>query len=61
MTVFMGFFVPVFMLYHRLNSDLEKLKMDHQKETSEVEKFPKEISEASSNCKELTEKTNSYR
>lgn len=46
---------------NRLNSELEELKMDHQKETSELEKFPKEISEASSKCKELTEKTNSYR
>ena len=61
MTVFMGFFVPVPMLYQRLNSELEELKMDHQKETSEPEKFPKEISEASSMSKELTEKTNSYR
>ncbi|KAK7797855.1 hypothetical protein U0070_010619 [Myodes glareolus] len=45
---------------NRLNSEREELKMDHQKETSELEKFPKEISEASSKCKELTEKTNSY-
>lgn len=43
---------------NRLNSELKELKMDHQ-ETSELEKFPKEISEASSKCKELTEKTNS--
>ena len=61
MTVFMGFFVPGPMLYHRLNSELEELKMDYQKEMSEVEKFSKEISEASSNCKEMTVKTNSYR
>ena len=61
MTVFMGFLVPGPMLYHRLNAELEELNMDHQKETSELEKFPKEISEASSQCKELTEKTNSYR
>ncbi|KAM7318262.1 hypothetical protein ACRRTK_022999 [Alexandromys fortis] len=45
---------------NRLNSELEELKMDHQKEMSELEKFPKEISEASSKCKELTETTNSY-
>ena len=61
MTVFMGFFVPGSMLCHRLNSEREELKMDHQKETSELEKFPKEISEDSSRRKELTEKTNSYR
>ena len=57
----MGFFVPVPMLYHRQNSELEELKMDHQKETPELEKFPKEISQDSSRSKELTEKTNSYR
>ena len=61
MIVFMGFFVPHPMFYHRLNSEIEELKMDHQKEMSELEKFPKEISEASSKCKELTETTNSYR
>nr|XP_048273165.1 protein Hook homolog 1-like [Myodes glareolus] len=45
---------------NRLNSELE-IRI-HQKETSVLEKFPKEkeISEASSKCKELTEKTNSY-
>ena len=59
MTVFMGFFVPGPMLYHRLNSELE-IRI-HQKETSVLEKFPKEISEDSSRRKELTEKTNSYR
>ncbi|XP_057650032.1 disks large homolog 5-like [Chionomys nivalis] len=48
-------------LNNRLNSELEELKMDHQKEMSELEKFPKEINEASSKCKELTEKINSYR
>lgn len=48
-------------LNNRLISELEELKMDHQKEMSELEKFPKEISEVSSKCKELTEKINSYR
>ena len=61
MTVLMGFFVPRPMLYHRQNSEHEELNMDHQKEMSELEKFPKEISEDSSRRKELTEKTNSYR
>lgn len=51
----MGFFVPVVMLYHRLNSELEVLIMDHQKAMSDLKKFPKEISEALYKCKELTE------
>ncbi|KAK7795573.1 hypothetical protein U0070_007336 [Myodes glareolus] len=46
---------------NRQNSEREELKMDHQKETSELEKFPKEISQDSSRSKELTKKTNSYR
>ena len=46
------------MFYHRLNSELEELKMDHQKETSELENFHKEIRESSYKCKELT---NTYR
>ncbi|CAO2600043.1 Disks large homolog 5 [Lemmus lemmus] len=46
---------------NRLNSELEELKMDHQKEMSDVKKFHKEISEGSYKRKELTEKINSYR
>nr|XP_048312883.1 disks large homolog 5-like [Myodes glareolus] len=46
---------------NRLNSELEQLKMDHQKKMSDVKKFHKEISEGSYKCKELTEKIDSYR
>ncbi|MEJ1271152.1 putative gene 8220 [Cricetulus griseus] len=56
----MGFFAPGAMPYHRLNSELEMVKMEHQKEMSDMKKFPKEISEALCKCKVLTEKTNSY-
>ncbi|EGW05441.1 Disks large-like 5 [Cricetulus griseus] len=45
---------------NRLNSELEMVKMEHQKEMSDMKKFPKEISEALCKCKVLTEKTNSY-
>ncbi|EGW12732.1 hypothetical protein I79_024007 [Cricetulus griseus] len=45
----------------KLKSELEILKMERQKEMSDMKKFPKEISEALSKCKVLTEKTNSYR
>ncbi|OBS64063.1 hypothetical protein A6R68_07398 [Neotoma lepida] len=50
------------MPYHRLNSELEMLKMEHKKEhkMSDVKKLPKEISEALYKCKELSEKTNHY-
>ena len=57
----MGIFAPGAMPYHRLNSELEFLKMERQKEMSDMKKFPKEISEALNKCKVLTEKTNSYR
>ncbi|XP_040608715.1 disks large homolog 5-like [Mesocricetus auratus] len=45
---------------NRPNSDLEMLKMEHQKEMSDLKKYPKEISEALYKCMVLTEKTNSY-
>ncbi|XP_076410505.1 disks large homolog 5-like [Peromyscus maniculatus bairdii] len=57
----MGFFAPGVMPYHRLKSELEMLKTQHKKEMSDVKKFPKEICEASYNCKELSKHTNSYR
>ncbi|KAM7317936.1 hypothetical protein ACRRTK_022673 [Alexandromys fortis] len=47
-------------LNNRLNSELEELKMDHQKEMSEMEKFHKEIRESSYKSKKLTEKINTY-
>ncbi|XP_052608939.1 uncharacterized protein LOC128119611 isoform X2 [Peromyscus californicus insignis] len=46
---------------NRLISELEMLKIQHEKEMSDVKKFPKEITEASYKCKELSEQTNSYR
>ncbi|EGW05442.1 Disks large-like 5 [Cricetulus griseus] len=45
---------------NRLKSELEILKMERQKEMSDMKKFPKEISEALCKYKVLTEKTNSY-
>ncbi|CAH6791584.1 Gm5624 [Phodopus roborovskii] len=45
---------------NRLNSELEMLEIEHQKEISDLKKFPKEISEALYKCKVLTEKTNTY-
>ncbi|XP_059108411.1 uncharacterized protein LOC131901197 isoform X2 [Peromyscus eremicus] len=48
-------------LNNRLISELEMLKTQHEKEMSDVKKFPKEICEASYKCKELSEQTNSYR
>ncbi|XP_041506046.1 myosin-15-like isoform X1 [Microtus oregoni] len=48
-------------LNNRLKSELEELKMDHQKEMSELEKFHKEIRESSYKSKKLTEEINSYR
>ena len=59
-TVFMWFFAPGPMPYHRPSSELEMIKMEHQKEISELKKFLSEISEALDKCKVLTEKTNSY-
>ncbi|XP_052570903.1 disks large homolog 5-like [Peromyscus californicus insignis] len=59
--VFMGFFAPGAMSYHRLKYELEMLKTEHKKEMSDVKKFPKEICEVSYKCKELSEQTNSYR
>ncbi|KAL6032218.1 hypothetical protein STEG23_027107, partial [Scotinomys teguina] len=44
-----------------LNSDLEGLKMEHEKEMSDMNKFLEEISEALHKCKESNENTNSYR
>ncbi|KAL6036463.1 hypothetical protein STEG23_034174, partial [Scotinomys teguina] len=44
-----------------LNSDLEGLKMEHEKEMSDMNKFLEEISEALHKCKEPNENTNSYR
>ncbi|KAL6094068.1 hypothetical protein STEG23_009602, partial [Scotinomys teguina] len=46
---------------NRLNSDLEGLKMEHEKEMSDMNKFLEEISEALHKCKEPNENTNSYR
>ncbi|XP_059101094.1 disks large homolog 5-like isoform X1 [Peromyscus eremicus] len=48
-------------LNNRLISELEMLKTQHEKEMSDVKKFPKEICEASYKCKELSEQTTSYR
>ena len=40
--MFIGFFDPGYVPYHMLNSELEMLKIDHQKEMSDLKKFPKE-------------------
>lgn len=58
--MFIGFFAPGYTPYYRLNSEIEMLKIEHQKEMSDLKNFPKEISEALYKGKELTEKTNSY-
>ncbi|XP_059101668.1 disks large homolog 5-like isoform X2 [Peromyscus eremicus] len=44
-------------LNNRLNFELEMLNMEHKKVMVDLEKFPKEISEALNKCKELTEET----
>ncbi|OBS77806.1 hypothetical protein A6R68_19804 [Neotoma lepida] len=46
---------------HRLNFELEMLNMEHKKVMLDLEKFPKEISEALYKCKLLTEETVSCR
>ncbi|EGW12576.1 Disks large-like 5 [Cricetulus griseus] len=58
--VFMGFFSPGAMPYHRLNFELEMLNMEHKQVMSDLQKLPMEISDALDKCKALSEKTKSF-
>lgn len=57
--VFMVFFSPGAMLYHRLNFELEMLKMEHKQVVSDQLKLPREISKAVDKCNQLMEETES--
>lgn len=58
--VFMGFFSPGALSYHRLNS-FEMMKKEHKQVMSDLQKFPLEINNAVNKCKQLMEINESYR
>lgn len=59
--VFMVVFFPGAMLYHRLNFELEMLKMEHKQVVSDQLKLPRETSKAMDKCNQLMEETESVR
>lgn len=52
-----GFFAPGARPIHRVNSELEMQRREHEQVRSDMKKLPKETSEALGKGKELTEET----
>ena len=57
--VFMVFFSPGVMPYHRLNFEFEMLKMEHKQVVSDQLKLPREVSKVVDKCNQLMEETKS--
>ena len=55
--VFMVFFSPGAMPYHRLNFEFEMLKMEHNQVVNDQLKLPREVSKAVDKCNQLMEET----